>query len=123
MDNSDRVVSSDFLKVLLALKSNIMKDLHVATICKVNSIKVIRDANNQALYTLYDCISINNANCFFICFALKDLDISINSYALVLFCDEDNLINYKRIKTNELIKDVTSENKHSYSYGVIIGLI
>ena len=114
----NETTSSDFLRVLLALKANVMKDTHVADICKVVSTK--SDIDSLASYT---CTSIDNSNISFQAYALSNITINIGDYALVLFCDNDFRANYRRAKRGQALQNTDTGQKHSMSYGIIIGTI
>ena len=114
----NETTSSDFLRVLLTLKANVMKDTHVANICKVISTKSDMDG-----LTSYMCTSINNSNISFQAYALSNIAINIGDYVLVLFCDDDFRANYRRAKRGQALQNSEAEQKHSTSYGIIIGTI
>ena len=114
----NETTSSDFLRVLLALKTNVMKDTHVADICKVTSTKSDIDG-----FTSYMCTSIDNSNISFQTYALSNIEINIGDYALVLFCDNDFRANYRRVKRGQALQNSETEQKHAMSYGIIIGTI
>ena len=114
----NETTSSDFLRVLLALKANVMKDTHVADICKVISTKSDMDG-----LTSYMCTSIDNSNISFQTYALSNIAINIGDYVLVLFCDDDFRANYRRAKRGQALQNTNTEQKHSMSYGIIIGTI
>ena len=119
MINNEKVsgnknVSSDFLRVLLALKSNVMKDLNVAELAIVNQIK------NDTYY----CSLINSSNITLNCIKLKNLQVQENDIVLVIFTNTDFRQNLKRIKSNQkTIDNVTNENLHNKSYAIIVGII
>ena len=114
----NETTSSDFLRVLLALKANVMKDIHVADVCKVTSTKF--DMNGL---TSYMCTSIDNSNISFQTYALSNITINIGDYVLVLFCDDDFRANYRRAKRGQALQNSETEQKHTMSYGIIIGTI
>ena len=111
-------VSSDFIRVLQTLKLNVMRDTHVADICKVTSTKA--DAYG---ITTYMCTSINDGSMTYQAFALSNLSVSVNNVVLVLFCDNDIRMNYKRVKSSQATQNTETVNKHSTEYGIIIGII
>lgn len=114
----NETTSSDFLRVLLALKANVMKDTHVADICKVTSTKSDIDG-----LTSYMCMSIDNSNISFQTYALSNIEINIGDYVLVLFCDNDFRANYRRAKRGQALQNSETTQKHATSYGIIIGTI
>ena len=114
----NETTSSDFLRVLLALKANVMKDTHVADVCKVTSTKSDMDG-----LTSYMCTSIDNSNISFQTYALSNIAINIGDYVLVLFCDDDFRANYRRAKRGQALQNTDTTQKHSMSYGIIIGTI
>lgn len=114
----NETTSSDFLRVLLTLKANVMKDTHVADVCKVASTKSGMDG-----LTSYMCTSINNSNISFQTYALSNIAINTGDYVLVLFCDDDFRANYRRAKQGQILQNTDTAQKHSTSYGIIIGTI
>lgn len=108
---SNEVFSSDFLKVLLALKANINKDLKVADVAKV--IQISNDSVNCQIIT-------DNTNVS--CIALQNIALSIGDTVLILYTDSDFRTNLKRIKENQATQTVSSE-LHTKNYGVIVGIV
>lgn len=115
---AEQFVSSDFLKVLLALKSNVMKDLHVATL---GCVEEIND-------NVYKCrvfpFSKDEQEKDIECRRLSSVSPVVGSYVLILFLDRDFIQNLKQINSSQPltpIKDTTE--LHSERYGIIIGLV
>ena len=110
----NNVVSSDFLKVLLALKQSVMKDLNVSDIAIVTQIK-----DNYNIY----CKSLNNSSSTIVCTKLNNLELTVNDCVLILYTNEDFRSNLKRYKSNKEIQNMTNSDYHNKSYGVIIGVL
>lgn len=112
---NNNVVSSDFLRVLLTLKQNVMQDLHVATVAKITSIIQGEEV------TSYTCNEICNSKMQIDCYALDGLTLAQGDVVLILFVDNDFRQNYKRIKLGQVPQDMQTTNLHTMSYGIIIG--
>lgn len=105
-------VSSDFLKVLQALKSNIMRDLNVADICQVTRI------SNDS----YTCKSItDNSTIYAVKF--QDLEIKEKDIVCVLFINTEFQANLKRLQLKQALNTGTTENLHTKNSAIIIGLV
>lgn len=109
----NNTVSSDFLRVLLALKSNIMKDCNVSEVCIVN-------AKEDDVYL---CSPINDRKTTVYCHTLQNLDLRINDIVLVIFTNTDFRQNLKRFKANQQFVDISNDSTHSLNHGIVIGLI
>ena len=101
----------DFLKVLLTLKKNIMRDLNVAEVCKVTEV-------NNNVYTV---VSINNSNLRLKCTKLSSLNPKKDDLVLVIFTNTDYRLNLG--KTNKPFQNLPEETLHSLNYGIITGLV
>ena len=107
---SNKVFSGDFLKVLLALKDSIMKDIHCSELAIIKEV-----------YS-------NNCNCSL----LSNPDIKINAYrtkgticrvgdiVLVAFSDNDFRSNLVKKDNNAKLQAIDSTVKHQLDYGIII---
>lgn len=107
---SNKVFSGDFLKVLLALKESIMKDIHCSELAIIKEV--------------FD----NNCNCSL----LSNPDIKINAYrtkgtrcrvgdiVLVAFSDNDFRSNLVKKDNNAKLQAIDSTVKHQLDYGIII---
>lgn len=114
MRTGNDVPSSDFMRVLMALKTNINRDLHVADLAKVIG------QNEDGTFT---CVSITNGAAMS-ALALKDLVISSGDIVCLLFIDADYQNNLALAKLGKpLIYKEQSDGLHQRSYGVIIGTI
>ena len=114
MNNTgNNVVSSDFLKVLLALKKNTFKDLNVAELATVTKI-----LNNDIT-----CNLLNNQDTFVICRKLQGLEIQENDIVVILFTNTDFRENLSRYENSQPLINKESDLLHSKSYGIIIGKI
>lgn len=101
----------DFLKVLLTLKKNIMRDLNVAEVCKV------LEVNNN----VYTVVSINNNNLRLKCTKLSSLNPKKDDLVLVVFTNTDYRLNLS--KTNKPFQNLQEETLHSLNYGIITGSV
>lgn len=106
--------SSDFIRVILALKKNIARETYVSEVCQIQEIKeeeiIVNPINfpNQKIY----------------CCALKDLELKNKDVVLVNFTNTDYRLNLKRIKSDQKTQEIEEKNNlHSIEYGVIVGLI
>lgn len=107
---SNKVFSGDFLKVLLALKESIMKDIHCSELAVIKEV--------------YD----NNCNCSL----LSNPEIKINAYktkgticrvgdiVLVAFSDNDFRSNLVKNNNKSKLQVIDSPIKHQLDYGVIV---
>lgn len=100
----------DFLKVLLTLKANIMKDLNVCEICKV--VDISKDS--------YVVNPINNTKEKLYCKTITNSTINKGDLVLVIFTNSDYRLNLKKIKAGEKPQEVAQTDLHSRNYGVII---
>ena len=106
----NKVFSGDFLKVLLALKESIMKDIHCSELAIIKEV-----------YS-------NNCNCSL----LSNPEIKINAYktrgticrvgdiVLVAFSDNDFRSNLLKKDNNSQLQVIDSPIKHQLDYGIII---
>lgn len=100
----------DFLKVLLTLKANIMKDLNVCEICKV--VDISKDS--------YVVNPINNTKEKLYCKTITNSTLNKGDLVLVIFTNSDYRLNLKKIKAGEKPQEVAQTDLHSRNYGVII---
>ena len=114
-EKGNEYVGGDILRVLLALKENVMHDLHVADICTVIS------KTETEQYTTYMCKSICNSAITVEALALANLEIENDDMVLIVFCDKDIRMNYKKLKANKQIQNIDVNQRHSLSFGVIVG--
>lgn len=106
----NKVFSGDFLKVLLALKESIMKDIHCSELA------IIKEVHT------------NNCNCSL----LSNPEIKINAYktkgticrvgdiVLVAFSDNDFRSNLLKKDNDSQLQIIDSPIKHQLDYGIII---
>ena len=111
---NNNTVTSDFMRVLLALKSNTLKDCNVADVYIVSSI------TNDGYY----CTNVSNKNIKLTAIALQGLEIVAGDVVLVIFTNSDFRQNLKRYKQGSII----TENKdieiiHSTAFGIIVGIV
>lgn len=113
------ISKNDDLEVLLALKRNILRDLKVASLGIVKSIKDnIIKVNLFPTYTNESEITID-------CYCLKNLEVNKDDVVLVLFLDRNFIQNLNQKNNNQQLTKVDSKNieLHSLKYGVVIGII
>lgn len=113
------ISKNDDLEVLLALKRNILRDLKVASLGIVKSIKDnIIKVNLFPTYTNESEITID-------CYCLKNLEVNKDNVVLVLFLDRNFIQNLNQKNNNQQLTKIDSKNieLHSLKYGVIIGII
>ena len=106
-------VSSDFLRVLMALKSNVMKDTNVAEIAIVSQI------NGDEI----SCNLLNDNNIKVVCVSLHGISINEGDVVLIIFTNTDFRTNLKRYKQSQATYKIEADTLHSKNYGVIIGKI
>ena len=109
---TDQFITDDFLRVLIALKNNIMVDCNVCELAKVESIS--SDTYNCKIFSTNGTIQAK---------ALKDLEISVDDIVLVIFTNTDYRTNLTRAKNNQATEVINSEKMHNKSYGIIIGIL
>lgn len=112
MNESTQLVSGDFLRVLLALKENIMRDLNVAEICRVQSIT----QGNYFCESLADSTVIN-------AMSLANVNASVGDIVLVVFCNRDFRANLKMINYRTDFVETENNQRHSNAFGVIVGKV
>lgn len=113
------ISKNDDLEVLLALKRNILRDLKVASLGIVKSIKDnIIKVNLFPTYTNESEITID-------CYCLKNLEVNKDNVVLVLFLDRNFIQNLNQKNNNQQLTRIDSKNieLHSLKYGVVIGII
>ena len=113
ISSGNNTISSDFLRVLMALKKNTMKDNNVAEVAKISSISSGK----------ITCTLLSNSKTFIYCEALKDLDVQVNDVVLIIFTNTDFRQNLNRIKNNQQPIDNSNEILHSLNYGIIVGIV
>lgn len=75
---AENMASSDFLRVLLALKENIMRDINVADICQIKQIQT------GYAYNKYFCTSITDG-AELEAIAITDVALSVGDLVCVIF--------------------------------------
>lgn len=126
-------VGSDFLRVLMALKTNIMKDINVCDIAIVKSI------SDEGVY----CTMLNNSQTTVLAKVMSPLktesneetnttdttdsttepQLQVNDIVVVLYTNTDFRQNLAKLSAGESTYDVDSTTRHSKSFGVIIGTL
>lgn len=108
---NNQAVSSDFMRVLLALKDNVMRNLHCAELGIVKKI----DSTIQ-------CELVNAPNININCVKLKSVELKQNDIVLIIYTDSNFTENLKRFK-NHKNRENTINDMHSQQNGVVIGVI
>lgn len=107
---------NDLLTVLLTVKSNILRDLKVASLGVVKEIE-----DNNYIVKLFPLLQNENEKTI-LCFKLKDMTIVKDDVVLILFTDRNFIQNLKQIKLNQTLTKLTENyDLHSHNYGIIIG--
>lgn len=107
---------NDLLTVLLTVKSNILRDLKVASLGVVKEIE-----DNNYIVKLFPLLQNENDKTI-LCFKLKDITIVKDDIVLILFTDRNFIQNLKQIKLNQTLTKLTENyDLHSHNYGIIIG--
>lgn len=108
----------DLLKVLLALKSNIMRDLHVATF------GIVKTINNNEYY-VKPLPTIKGADAKnLVCVNAYNGELQLEDIVLILFTDRNSIQALKQAKNKQQITELTNdEDLHSEKYGVIISKV
>lgn len=114
IEQGNKFVSSDFLRVLQALKENICIEINVADVCTVNSVQGQDE---------YICQSLSDDSR--ICAISIDPNdiINVGDMVVVLYCNNDFRMNLKRIKSGLISQSIESTARHSKAFGVIIKVI
>ena len=113
-ETGNNTYSSDFLRVLLTLKDNVMRDTNVAEICRITQ---VNDTND------YVCVPLSNNQTKLYCCKLENLNVQENDVVLVVFTNTDNRLNLKRLENNLEVQNITNKTLHSSEYGIIIGIV
>lgn len=114
-------VSSDFLKVLLQLKTITKKETHVATLAIVSD----TSKSGEGLYTCQIIPTLNDENDKMISvYCVEGLTLQENDVVLILFLDNNFVQNLKQIRRGQKISKLQSQSEtHSESYGIIINKV
>lgn len=108
-------VSSDFSRVLNAVKSNIMKDLKVATMA------IVKFINNDGTLQIESFPQLSSESTRYITCYNAIEDIAVNDIVLVLFCDRNFNTNLSQLKNLQTTTDLSNEAQlHSEQNGVAI---
>lgn len=110
MFKGNETASSDFLKVLLSLKENIMKDIHCSELAIVKSI-----SENECI-----CELLSDSNKKISVLKMPSLSVSIGDVVQIIFNDTDFRSNLQKYNNNKTLQTISS-NLHSSNYGVILG--
>lgn len=114
--SNNKNATSDFLRVLLALKTNVMRNLHCAEICEVSEISAINDT--------ITCITLTDRT-YISAIPLYNIDIRKNDVVIVIYTDTDFRASLAKIKKGLVIQPTAEKTAdyHTKSYGVIIGIV
>ena len=112
MSNS---ITSDFTRVLLAVKKSTLEDCNVADVYQVIS------ENTDGTYI---CNYINNKNIKIAAIPIENLNISVGDVVLIIFTNTDFRTNVNKIKAGKVTQTITENMQiHSTAFGVIVGII
>lgn len=106
----NEVVSSDFLRVLLALKDNIMKDLHCNDIGIVTSVK-----ENICL-----CKLLSKPDVTVACTKVNNIITDVDDIVFIAYLDSNAKNNAQRLNNNQDLRDKTTGKLHAYENAVIV---
>ena len=106
-ETGNSTYSSDFLRVLLALKDNVMRDTNVAEICQVTQ---VNDTND------YVCVPLSDDKTKLYCCKIQNLNVQQDDVVLVIFTNTDNRLNLKRLENNLRVQNITNKTLHSSEY-------
>ena len=106
----NEVVSSDFLRVLLALKDNIMKDLHCNDIGIVTSVK-----ENICL-----CKLLSKPDVTVACTKVNNIVTDVDDIVFIAYLDSNAKNNAQRLNNNQDLRDKTTGKLHAYENAVIV---
>lgn len=110
-DNGNNNITGDFLRVLMALKSNISKSINVAEVGLVENVD--EEWINCTLFC--DGTTIYTKK-------LDALDIKTGDCVLVIFTGHEFATNLNRVKNRQtVIVQGNEENLHTRSTGIIVG--
>lgn len=107
---SNKVFSGDLLKVLLALKDSIMKDIHCSELAVIK--EVFTDNCN--------CSLISNPNIKINAYRVKGTRCKVGDVVLVAFSDNDFRSNLVKKDNNTKLQTIDSVVKHQLDYGIIV---
>lgn len=107
---SNKVFSGDFLKVLLALKESIMKDIHCSELAIIKEVY----ANNC------NCSLLSNPEIKINAYKTKGTICRVGDIVLVAFSDNDFRSNLLKKDNDSQLQAIDSPIKHQLDYGIII---
>lgn len=114
IEKGNQFVSSDFLRVLKALKENILIEINVADVCQVSSVS----GTNE-----YLCRSISDESIVSAISLDANDTINVGDFVLVVFTNNDFRTNLKRVKAGLPSQGSESTERHSKAFGVIVKII
>lgn len=113
MATGNNVQDNDFFRLLLALKSNIMRSVNVADLAVVENV-----SDDEIL-----CRLLSDSSKKITCVKLKNLTIAKSDVVLVIYTNTDFRSNLRRVKSGQIAQTIEDNDLHSKSYGVIAGII
>lgn len=110
-NNFNENITSDFLRVLFALKANVMRDTNNVDVCQLTK----QSTDGRWLAT-----SITDRTIMTLDY-LSGLSLKTDDFVVVIFSDRDYRTNL--IRMNRGLKPIYQDEQtlHSKSYGIIIG--
>lgn len=114
IEQGNKFVSADFLRVLKALKENILLEINVADVFQVVSVS---EQNEYLCKSITDGATISA-----ISLDINDI-IQVGDFVLVVFTNTDFRVNLRRIKSGLTPLEYESIEKHSKAFGVIVKII
>ena len=106
----EELVSTDFARVLFALKENIMKSVNVADVARVMSVS----GSNYFCESIADGSVVNAIK-------LDNINIDVGDFVVIVFCNRDFRANLKMANYMTKFKETNNNQQHSSAFGVIIG--
>lgn len=107
----NNVISSDFLRVLEALKGNINRNLNVAELA------IIKSKNEDGSYI---CSLLNSPNTMLTSYSISNDEFSENEIVIILFINSDFRNNLKKYFSGQETQEVLEKIYHSKDYGIIL---
>lgn len=114
MSNNDKFMFSGLGKVLDALKSNILRNTHVATFAQVKAI----ESNNRVLVEFIP--KIKDSTSYVYVYNASPFEVKVDDLVIVLFMDKNFKINLRQYQSNYELTEIEANVLHSIEFGVII---
>lgn len=106
----NEVTSSDFLKVLLALKDRTLKDCHVL------ELGIVKEINDDKVI----CNLLSNPSIKVQAIRINQMSLLIDQLVLIGFNDNDFKSNLNKYKVNDSLQENDSKERHLLTNGIII---